>query len=285
MRLSAKTRRTLSLAKAALAAAVCVLCLQGCGKFFGGDENEGLSAEQLYGRAKTALQNRRYHDAVEKYQELETTYPFNPNAQNAMLELAYAHYKTREFASTIEILERFIKIHPNHRRIAYAHYLKGLAHYNYATGALGWLLNRDRTNKDTQPMERAFEEFSKVRDSYPDSKYVEDADRRMVELRNILAAHEIKVADYYLRRGAYVAVVNRIQYTLTTYAGAQHTPQALLLLATAYDKLGKRKLARDALRVLALNYPDTYEEKKHLFSGLLVPDAPRKRRPRALADS
>ena len=78
----------------------------------------------------------------------------------------------------------------------------------------------------------------------------------MIYLRNRLAAYENHVADFYLRRGAYVAAVNRAKRAVEEYNGADTTALSLKTMATAYERLGMADLAADTRRVLRNNYPD-----------------------------
>ncbi len=228
--------------------------LTGCAGLTGENDQE-QRADDLYFRAKNALRQRNYVDALEKYKQLEASFPFSPHAQNAAVERAFAHYKSHQYEETIALLDQFIKLNPTHPVIDYVYYLKGLAYYNYARGPLNWILKRDRTNKDPTPMIESFTAFKQLRQNYPDSRYGDDAWLRIVALRNMLAVHDIRIADYYMRRRAYLAVINRCKYVLENYPGAQHTPEALTLLAEAYRRTASPDLAQDTLAVLELNYP------------------------------
>lgn len=236
--------------------ALLAACTTGCAAWFGDDKTEEQRAEDLYFRANSALQQNNFTDALEKYKKLETAFPFSRYAQKAAIESAYAHYKNYQFEEAVVILDQFIKLNPSHPNLDYVYYLKGLAYYNYGQNPINRILRRDPTSKDPKPLREAFDTFKRLRQNYPDSIYGEDTWLRIVALRNILAVHEIRIADYYMRRQAYLAVINRCKYLLEHYPNAQHTPEALVLLAEAYRRVGSTDLARDTLEVLALNYPD-----------------------------
>ena len=223
-------------------------------------EETGLDSEQLYQLAKGSLLGENYTDATTKYEELETKHPFHKNSRDALLEMAYAYYKNSEPLLAEEKLEFFIKEYPDDHRIAYAYYLKGLANYNYATSIVYAIINFDRTDKDPQPLIDAFNAFNYLLVNYPDSKYTDSAHRHLIIIRNTLAVYEIKVANYYFQRKAYVATINRIQYLLQNYEGAQHTPNGLLLMAEAYRKVGRDRLAKDTARILELNFPEFVDQ-------------------------
>ena len=237
---------------------LCLLCLTFCVSacsFFNDDEPD-RSSEELYQRAKDALSYGNYSDAIIKYEELETYFPFSLYAKKAILEASYAHYKNFNPLIAAEKLHSFIKQYPDDPYIPYAYYLRGLANYKSGEGVINRILHFDRSNKDPQPLTAAFESFRAIVIQFPDSIYAKDAQRRLVLIRNLLAVYELKVADYYFRRKVYLAALNRIKFMLEHYTGAQHTPQGLLLMTETYRRLGRTDLANDTRRVLALNYPD-----------------------------
>ncbi len=238
------------------------LCLSACGLLPEQvDETKGWSASKLYSEAKSNLNDGSYEKAIKYYEKLEARYPYGRYAQQAQLEIAYAYYKDKDIASAVAAADRFIKLHPNHPNVDYAYYLKGLANFNDDLGVLGALANsftgQDNTERDPKAAREAFEAFKDLVTRFPDSKYAPDSIQRMNYLVNALASHEIHVARYYMRRGAYVAAANRAQYSLKNYPQAPANEEGLLILVQAYDKLGMNDLRNDAERVLKANFPDS----------------------------
>ncbi len=244
----------------AILAAALLAGASGCATFGDDQDKEARQADYLYTTAKTSLQNGYYATAIENYQKLESSYPFSRYAQAALLESAYAHYKIDDNESATIMVERFIKNNPNHSHLDYAYYLKGLAYFHYGKSLLNKVVPRDRTTKDPRPLAKSFTAFQHLHGNFPGSRYRESAREHLVVLRNLLAVYEIRVADFYLRQGSYIAAVNRIRYMLEKYDGAQNTPDALYLMAEAYRRLGADDLARDTLRVLKHNYPDYLDD-------------------------
>jgi outer membrane protein assembly factor BamD len=105
-------------------------------------------------------------------------------------------------------------------------------------------------------MRAAYDDFDQLTQRYPDSVYARDSAQRMVFLRNNMAEYELHVADYYMRRKAYVAAANRGKYVIENYQRTPSVPQALVIMVRAYRQLGASELADDAMQVLRLNYPD-----------------------------
>jgi outer membrane protein assembly factor BamD len=220
------------------------------------DETADWSAQKLYSEARSALNDGEYAQAVKYYESLEARYPFGKYAQQAQLEIAYAYYKDEEPDSALAALDRFIKLNPRHPNVDYAYYLKGLVNFNRGQGLVERYLPQDPAARDPGSALDAFEDFSTLVRLYPSSPYAADATQRMLYLRNNLASHELQVAEYYLRREAYVAAANRAKYVIENYPRAPAVPQALVVLAKAYRSMGLVDLADDAVRVLRLNYPD-----------------------------
>jgi len=223
------------------------------------DETKDWSANKLYAEAKEQLAAKNYEKAIQYLETLEARYPFGRYAQQAQLEIAYAYYKFEEPDLGIAAAERFIKIYPRHPNIDYAWYLKGLTNYNRGKTIISRYLPQDPAERDTFNMQTAYNDFEQLMQRYPDSIYAQDAAQRMIHLRNNMAEYELHVADYYMRRGAYVAAANRGKYVIENFQRTPSVPGALIIMVRAYRKLGADDLAADALRVLELNYPDNPE--------------------------
>ncbi|MGB5474490.1 MAG: outer membrane protein assembly factor BamD [Gammaproteobacteria bacterium] len=219
------------------------------------DKTKDWSANQLYSAAKEELADKNYEQAIKYFETLEARYPFGKYAQQAQLEIAYAYYKFDEPDLAITAADRFIKIYPRHQNVDYAWYLKGLVNYNRGKSLADRFLPQDPTERDTFTMRAAYDDFNQLVLRYPDSIYATDSAQRMVHLRNNMAEYELHVADYYLRRKAYVAVVNRAKYVIENFQRTPAVPDALVYMVRAYRILGSDDLAADALKVLRLNYP------------------------------
>jgi len=233
-----------------------MLCVAGCRK--DKDIQGEMSAEDLYQRGNKALNDQNWGRAIGSYKALQTRYPFGRYTEQSMIDLSYAYYKADEPENALSTLDRFIRTYPTHPNVDYAYYLKGLVNYSQNQGFLEKLMP-DRVRDRDQSMARdAFLDFGELIRRYPDSRYVPDARQRMIFLRNNLAAYEVGVAQYYLRRKAYIAAVNRARYALETYPNTPQQSEALIVLIKAYNKLSLPELADGSMAVLALNYPDNY---------------------------
>lgn len=223
------------------------------------DETRGWSVQQLYSEAKDSMSSGNYKTAIEYLDKIQARYPFGRYAQQAQIDTIYCQYKDNEPDSAIAAADRFIKANPRHPYVDYAYYMKGLANFNRSNSLLERLAPTDRSRTDTNTARQAYSDFAELTRKFPDSKYAEDARQRMLFLHNSLAAYEVNVADFYMRRGAYVAALNRATYVLKTYSRTPAAEDALSIMTQAYIKMGMPQLANDSLRVLERNYPQSPE--------------------------
>ena len=232
----------------------------GCGYFQSQShkdrEEEKWPEDRLYYAAKDRLDSGSCEGAIEYYEKLQTRYPFGVYTQQAQLELSYCYYRTDDPGQAIATIDRFIKLYPSHAHMAYAFYLRGLINFGRGKGLTARWLPKDPSQRDPGASLQSFQDFGELIQRFPDSVYVEDAQLRMRHLRNILAQHEVNVANYYMRRGAFVAAANRARYVVENYQQTPAMPEALVLLAKSYKVLDLNDLAGDALKVLELNYPN-----------------------------
>ena len=234
-----------------------LIALAGCSIFSKekGNETRDWTVERLYSEAKKALETGYYSRAAEYYEFLETRFPFGVYGQQALLDLAFVYFKIEKYDESISACNRFIRLYPQNPHVDYAYYLKGLVNFNRGKGFTDRLLPIDLSQRDPSSALQAFQDFSELGKKYPDSQYMDDVRKRMVYLRNILAEHEINVANYYMRRGAFIAAVNRARYVVENYPRTPSVPEALVIMAKTYKVLEMDDLSEDALRILEMNYP------------------------------
>lgn len=235
-----------------------VLLLASCGLFPEvKDETAGWSAERLYAAANGELKSGNYTRAIKLFDTLEARFPYGRYAQQAILEGAYANYRSGETATAVSAADRFIRIYPNHPNVDYAYFLKGLVHFREDQGIVGYVYETDLSERDPKAMRESFNAFKELAAKFPDSRYADDADHRMRYLANALGQHEVHVARYYFNRGAYVAAANRAQSSLLNFPKVPANEEALDLLVKSYEKLGLEKLAEDSRRILKATYPSS----------------------------
>ena len=218
--------------------------------------DEERSEQALYEAAAKQLNDSNYAQAIADLQSLEARYPFGPYAEQAQLELIYAYYRAFDFDASIETAERFIRLHPQHPNADYAYYMRGLANYQHGKGLFERFSTSDMSARDPGSARQSFNDFSQLLARFPNSEYAADASARMSYLRNLLARYEINVANYYLKRRAFMAAANRGQYVVENFPMAPSVPDALAIMVQAYRILGENQLADDSLAVLKANFPD-----------------------------
>jgi outer membrane protein assembly factor BamD len=239
-----------------LAAIALAVGLAGCSAWTGRlDPKKDWGPQEFYNAAKEELGNGNWQAAVKLFEQLESKFPFGKFAQQAQIEIAYAYYKEGETAQALSAIERFIKLHPNHPNVDYALYLKGLVNFKEDLGPLARVVSQDLADRDPKAARESFEVFKELVNRFPESRYAEDSRKRMTYLVEALARHELHVADYYLRRGAYLAAVNRAQDVLTRFPNAPTRREALEIMVEGYDRMGMGDLRDDTKRVLAKNFP------------------------------
>lgn len=241
------TRRLIALLLLAALAATA-----GCAS--GRDEiDPDTNAQRIYAQGMKALEGGNYPAAVSAFENLTAVYPFSREARQAQLDLMYAYLRNDRPESVLSAADRFILENPTHPRVDYALYMKGLALFPEGPGVLERLFRLDMDLRPPGRMQESFNIFQQLVQQHPDSRYAEDARQRMVYLRNRLAAHEIKVAEFYLDRSAYVAAVNRARTVVQTYQETPSVIPALRIMAQSYDSLGLPELAADTRRILEAN--------------------------------
>lgn len=238
------------------------LVTSGCsslkGMFKDEDENEGVPVVELYEKGQRSMRNANWDSAAVAFKRLVAQYPFGPYTEQALIETAYAQYRMGSNEEAISTIDRFLRTYPTHRHSAYMYYLRGLVNSSRDTVFLQRIWKLDASRRDLATPQQAFNDFRIVTERYADSRYAADAAKRMGELRDMFARHEMESALFYLRRGAYVGAVERSRYLLDTYPGSAYEGDAIAVMGVAYTGLGNTALAdsaREQLRRKDANHP------------------------------
>ena len=214
------------------------------------------TAEILYNRGVDALNGKRYVVAVQQFDLVEQTYPYSSWAVNAQLMQGYAEYLQSKYTPAIGTLDRFIQLHPAHRDIAYAYYLRALSFYEQIADV----------QRDQRATQEAIGALQEVVNRFPDSAYGRDARLKIDLGRDHLAGKEMEIGRYYLTQKLYGAAIGRFQRVVDEYQTTNHTAEALHRLTEIYLTLGLTDQARKTAAVLGHNYPgsewygDSYDQ-------------------------
>lgn len=214
------------------------------------------SAKVLYLEARSLMSNNDFKAAISKYEILEAQYPLGRYAQQALLEQAYAYYKFDEPDTALDTIDRYIRVYPRSPRMDYAYYLRGLINFTRGGSIIDRIIPRNYKDLDSTRQREAFDDFATIIRRYPGSPYTADAKKRLHYLKNAMAQSEVSIAQYYMKRGAYLAAYNRADYAIKHYQETPAIVSALKIKHCAAKRLGKESLANDALRILKLNFPD-----------------------------
>tara|TARA_B100001250_G_scaffold99583_1_gene83787 strand:+ start:658 stop:1503 length:846 start_codon:yes stop_codon:yes gene_type:complete len=220
------------------------------------DPTLNMSAAEIYVQGKDFLDAQDFINAIKLFELLEARYPFGTYSTQSMLDLAYANYSADLRDEAIVEANRFIRLYPNHPNVDYAYYLKALANFDKDANFFTRMLGHDQSKYDVTKLKQSFNDFSLVINKFPKSKYAKDSRNRLLYLKNTMAANELYIAEYYSRRSAHLAAIERIKYLFKNYGGTPSTEKALNLLIYSYNELGIYDLAYDSARVLLKNYPE-----------------------------
>lgn len=227
------------------------------------DEN----AQQIFENGEGALLDKNYQEAIKRFEALDVQYPFGRNTEIAQMQIIYAYYMTSDYASAEAAAERFIHAHPTNPHVDYAYYMRGLANYYQNLGLFERLFAVDLATRDLSQIKKSFNDFSELTHSFPNSVYAPAAHQYMVYLRNILADHELHVAQYYYNRAAYVAAANRANLVIRHYQGTPSVPEALVLMVKSYRKLHLTQNENESMQVLQINYPQSDYVKRAMLDN------------------
>ena len=215
---------------------VSVMILMSCAST---DRDETEPAEViLYRMAQDRMNAQNYMGAVESLARIERFYPFGVYAEQARADLIYAHYMTGDYDQAYAASEKFIRLYPRNTNIDYAYFMKGMTGYYADDGLLGNIFSLSLAKRDISGAMQSYADLTEFLIRYPESEYIDSARERLIFLRNLIASSELDGADYYMKRGAYLAALNRANYVLKNIPNSTETERALDIMRRSFIELG-----------------------------------------------
>ena len=215
-----------------------VLILAGCASKPETEEEKEPAEVILYQLAQDRINAKNYSGAVESLSRIERFYPFGVYAEQARADLIYAFYMSGDYDQAYAASEKFIRLYPRNTNIDYAYFMKGMTGYYQDEGLLNDIFALDLSKRDTSPAMQSYADLTEFMIRYPESEYMDAARERLIFLRNLIASSELDGAEYYMKRGAYLAAVNRANYVLKNIPNSTERERALRILKEAYKQLG-----------------------------------------------
>ncbi len=201
--------------------------------------------ETLYNFARLRLDQQRYKDAAQIFDEVERQHPYSVWARRAQLMSAFSYYAARNYSQAILSAQRFLSIHPGNKDAPYAYYLVAISYYEQITDV----------TRDQKVTQQALDSLGELTRRYPESRYAADARLKIDLVRDHLAGKEMEIGRFYERTSQYLAAVIRYRKVTEDYNTTSHVPEALQRLVECYLALGVPEEARKAAAVLGYNYP------------------------------
>lgn len=220
---------------------------------------EAYSPEQIFERGEFELSRGRTDDAAWYFSEIERLYPYSNWAKRALIMQAYSHHQGRDYPNSRSAAQRFIDFHPTDEDAAYAQYLLALSYYDQI----------DEVGRDQGLTFQALQALRTVIEQYPDSEYATSAILKFDLAFDHLAAKEMEIGRYYLRKGHYTSAINRFRVVVEDFQTTTHTPEALHRLVEGYLSLGLVAEAQTAGAILGHNFQSTdwYQDSYELLTA------------------
>jgi outer membrane protein assembly factor BamD len=224
--------------------------------------------EKLYSDALEQLDRDNWQQCAHGFDEVERQHPYSVWARRAILMSAYCYYQANKYTEAITAADRFITLHPGNKEAPYAYYLKAVSLYEQIVDV----------GRDQRRTEQAMASLNELIRRFPQTDYARDARLKLDLTRDHLAGKEMSIGRYYLKRGEFVAGINRFRTVIEKYQTTSHVPEALHRLVECYLSLGVKKEAQTAAAVLGYNYPGSewYEDSYNLLveNKVEVPQKP-----------
>jgi outer membrane protein assembly factor BamD len=202
---------------------------------------------KMFADADALMGKGKFEDAAKKFEDVDREHPYSPEARRAIVMSAYSYYKAGKLPEAIASAERYTTMHPGTKEAPLAHHIIASAYFDQMR----------QPNRDQDATRKALAQLKTLKTRYPDSTYAQQADNRIRLAEDTLAAQEMEIGRYYLKKKNYVAAINRFKTVVTDYQTTAHVEEALYRLTAAYMSLGIAPEAQNAAALLGHNFPNS----------------------------
>ena len=202
---------------------------------------------KMYAEADTYMAKGQWDNAAKKFEDLDRDHPYAPEARRSMVMAGFAYYKAGKYPEAIASAQRYTTMHPGTKDAALAHHVIASAHFDEMKDPA----------RDQSATRKAMTELKILVQRYPDSPYSKQAENRILLCEDALAASEMNVGRYYLKKGNQIAAINRFKAVVAEYQTTAHVEEALMRLTESYVSLGIQSEAQSAAAVLGHNFPQS----------------------------
>ena len=216
------------------------------------ETNQNMEMMTTYREAYEALNKNDPYFAAKKFLEAELLFPQSDWAPRSSLMASYSYYMQNFYAEALSNLERYLKTYPTDRNIAYAHYLIAICYYEMI----------EDEKRDSAPLIKAKNKFNFIIKEYPNTDFALDAKFKVDLIDDILASKEMYLGRHYIKKGKWIAAINRFKYVIEKYEQTIFVEEALHRLVEINYKIGLLNESQKYANLLGYNYLSSQWYKK-----------------------
>ena len=222
------------------------------------ETRQDLEIATAYNEAYKALEENDPYFAAKRFLEAELLFPQSKWAARSALMAAYSFYMQNYYEEALSNLERYIKTYPNDEDLAYANYLIAMCYYETI----------EDEKRDSGPLLKARDQFKLVLKEYPGTDFAIDAEFKIELIQDILASKEMYLGRHYIKKGKWIAAINRFKNIVDNYEQTIFIEEALHRLVEVNYKMGLLEESQKYANLLGYNYQsgEWYKKSYRLFN-------------------
>tara|TARA_B100001758_G_C18297746_1_gene550613 strand:+ start:126 stop:965 length:840 start_codon:yes stop_codon:yes gene_type:complete len=222
------------------------------------EASQDLEMVVAYKQAYQALNDNDPYFAAKKFLEAELLFPQSEWAPRSALMASYSYYLQNYYAEALFNLERYLKTYPNDKNLSYAHYLIAMCYYETI----------EDEKRDSAPLLKAKSKFKFISQEYPNTDFALDAEFKIDLIEDILASKEMYLGRHYIKKGKWIAAINRFKKIIKEYDQTIFVEEAIHRLVEINYKLGLIEESQKYAKLLGYNYKSSewYEKSYKVFN-------------------
>ena len=214
-------------------------------------------SDEHFRHAMDLFRDESWPEASEAFRAIQRANATSRMATMAELRLADIEFRQDRYTEALAAYRAWLRYHPGHAEAPYARFMIARCHVQQMPE--DWFLTPPSWERDLSSAHDAETALARFVRDHGASEHGPEARRELRRVREILARHEVYVANFYSSRDHYGAAASRLLGVLANFTDSGLESLALLRLGEVYLRMHRAADARGAFTQLVEAYPNSAE--------------------------
>jgi outer membrane protein assembly factor BamD len=230
-------------------------------------KEEKFTAKIHFDNAIKNFKSKNYFTSLSELEKIESDFPYSSYSVRAEIMSIFIHYLNKDYHDSINASDKFIKLRPANKNIAYIYFIKANSYKKLMADY----------RKDQSYATESKNNYLKTIARFSDSKYVLNAQKNISLINENIALYYLEISKVLRDDKNPMGAILSLKHLTKFYPNSNFTAEGYFRLAEIYYSLNLQEQARYELKRLKLfkgdKNDDIWKDKAKIFEGAYLNNA------------